>query len=346
MPRSSLPNDSPTLRDIFAARRRIRALVERTPLVRSERLSEMLGSEVRLKLECLQETGSFKARGAANKLLALANGERSRGLIAFSTGIHGRAVANLGRRLGLSTVICLSERVPAWRVETMREMGAEVIAHGRSQDEAYARALELQEERGLTMIAPFDDPLIIAGQGTVAVEILEDCPEVAQVVVPLSGGGLFSGVSLTLKNVDPGIKAVGVSMAVAPAMIRSLKAGRPVEIPEEDSLADALLGGIGLNNRYTFALTKKYLDRPVLVSEPEIAAGLFELFSHHRLMVEGSGAVGPAAILAGKIKPVAGPTVVVISGGNVNPQLLTKIADRRYRAGPGPNAASPEYRRD
>jgi threonine dehydratase len=320
----------PDLGGAYAARRRLdRRLVRRTPLAPAEELSAAAGFEIHLKLECWQTTGSFKIRGAANKLLGLGEEEKRRGVIAFSTGNHGRAVAWLCRRLGLSAVICLSERVPAWRVEAMRALGAEVVAHGAGQDEAYARALEIQKERGLTLVAPFDDPLVIAGQGTIALEILEDLPETAQVVVPLSGGGLFSGVALAAKTIRPSIKAVGVSMAAAPAMIRSLEAGRPVEIPEADSLADALLGGIGLHNRHTFKLTRRYADQAELVSEDEIAAGMFYAFDRLRLVVEGSGAVGLAAVLAGKIKG-PGPVVLVVSGGNAAPETLAAIAAARY----------------
>jgi threonine dehydratase len=320
----------PDLGDVFAARRSIGSVVRRTPLIHDEDLSAIAGVEVYLKLECWQLTGSFMARGAANKLLSLGEEEKKRGVIAFSTGNHGRAVAWISRHLGLAAVICLSTRVPAWRVEAMRALGAEVVAHGASQDEAYARALEIQKERGLTMVAPFDDPAVISGQGTIALEILEDLPETAQVVIPLSGGGLFAGVALAAKTIRPSIRAVGVSMAVAPAMVRSLEAGQPVEIPEVDSLADALLGGIGLDNRHTFELTRNWADQTELVSEDEIGAGIFHAFARQRLVVEGSGAVGIAAVLAGKIKG-PGPVVLVVSGGNAAPDVLTAIAARHYR---------------
>ncbi len=319
----------PDLGDVFAARKRIGHTVRRTPLVFAEALSERLGVAVWLKLECLQLTGAFKARGAANKLLSLTDEERRRGVIAFSTGNHGRAVAALSRELGIPAVICLSTRVPQYRVTAMRALGAEVVAHGQSQDEAYRKALEIQEERGLTMIAPFDDPFVIAGQGTIALEIMEELPETEQLVIPLSGGGLFAGVAMAAKTIRPGIKAVGVSMAVAPAMIRSLEAGKPVEIPEQDSLADALLGGIGLDNVHTFAMTRDTIDQTSLVSEAEIAAGMFHAFDQHRLVVEGSGAVGIAAILAGRIE-TRGPVVVVVSGGNAAPDVLAGIAQVRY----------------
>ncbi|MDR1921945.1 MAG: hydroxyectoine utilization dehydratase EutB [Candidatus Adiutrix sp.] len=321
----------PDLGDVFAARKRIGGLVRRTPLVKAEELSLVLGSDVYLKLECLQITGSFKARGAANRLLSLTGEERRRGVVAFSTGNHGRAVAALSRELGIPAVICLSTRVPRYRLEAMRVFGAEIAAYGQSQDEAYLKALEIQKERGLTMVAPFDDPYVIAGQGTIALEIMEELPETAQVVVPLSGGGLFAGVALAAKTISGSIKAAGVSMAVAPAMIRSLEAGRPVEIEEKDSLADALLGGVGLDNAHTFELTRRYIDQTVLVSESEIAAGMFHAFDKSRLAVEGSGAVGISAILAGRIEKSSGPTVVVVSGQNASPGFLSGLFAEHYK---------------
>jgi threonine dehydratase len=208
----------------------------------------------------------------------------------------------------------------------MRELGAEVIAQGISQDEAYANALRIQREHNLTMAAPFDDPYVLAGQGTMALEILEKLPQTESIICPLSGGGLFSGVALAAKTINPKTQLIGVSMEVAPAMIRSLEAGRPVEIPEIDSLADALLGGIGLDNQYTFSLTQKYIDRAVLVTEKEIAQAMNWGFFQERLVLEGSGAVGISALLSGKVKPT-GPTVLIISGGNADTTLLHSLLE-------------------
>ena len=319
----------PGLDDVFAARKRISSMVRRTQLVSDARLSKILGAPVYLKLECLQITGAFKARGAANKLLSLTDEEKRRGVIAFSTGNHGRAVAALSAELGIPAVICLSTRVPKWRVEAMRDLGAEVVAHGTSQDEAYSKALEIQKERGLTMVAPFDDPYVLCGQGTIALEIMEDLPEVEQIIVPLSGGGLFAGVAMAAKTIKPAIKMTGVSMEVAPAMIRSLEAGKPVEIPEKDSLADALLGGIGLDNQYTFELTRRHIDQCTLVSEKEIAEGMFHAYEWLKIVVEGSGAVGISSVLAGRIIG-SGPVAIVVSGGNADPMTLCAIAAEKY----------------
>ncbi|MDR2455988.1 MAG: threonine/serine dehydratase [Deltaproteobacteria bacterium] len=318
----------PNLSDIYAAQKRIAPYIRRTPLIYSEGLSQITGEKVYLKLESLQLTGSFKARGAANKLLSLTAEEQAKGVIAFSTGNHGRAVAYIGRELGIKVTICLSQRVPKYRVEGMKALGAKVVACGQSQDEAYEKALEYQNKGGLTMVAPFDDAEVLCGQGTMALEILEEMPSVGSIIVPLSGGGLFSGVALAAKTISPSLKMVGVSMEVAPAMIKSLEAGKPVEIAEVDSLADALLGGIGLDNKYTFELTRRYIDCCFLVPELFIARAMANALMKERLCLEGSGAVGIATILAGlppEARVKGRPVVVICSGGNVDTSLLIKI---------------------
>lgn len=320
------------LQDIYRARKRIHGVARKTPLVHSVPLSDRTGTEVYLKLENLQETGAFKLRGAANKLHSLSDAEKERGVIAFSTGNHGRGVAYVARQLGIRAVVCLSERVPAYRVEAMRALGADVHQEGTSQDEAYEAALALQKKDGLTMVAPFDDAEVIAGQGTIGLEILERLPDVDTVVVPVSGGGLMAGIALAVKTASPEIRVVGVSMEVAPAMYHSIEAGKPVEIEEKDSLADALLGGIGLDNRYTFPMVRDYVDDLVLVSEAEIAEGMFFALDQHRLMVEGSGAVGISALLNDRVKPLGKRVAAVVSGGNVDPALLIRIASERYAA--------------
>lgn len=322
-----------SMRDIYIARNRISLLSRKTPLVYSSHLSERIGSSVYLKLESLQETGSFKIRGAINKLLTLSKDEKARGVIVFSTGNHGRAVAYVARQLGIKAVICLSKRVPKYRVDAMRQFGADVAQHGESQDEAYEHALTLQEERGFTMINPFDDHLIIAGQGTIGLEILEDLPSVDTAIIPVSGGGLIAGIALALKSADPKIHIIGVSMDCAPAMYQSLKAGKPVEVEEKDSMADALLGGIGLDNKYTFPMVRDYVDDLILVSEQEIAEGMFFAFDKHCLVIEGAAAVGISALLYKKALGLGKNVVVILSGGNVDISLLTDIAMERYSKG-------------
>jgi threonine dehydratase len=278
-----------------------------------------------LKLENLQETGSFKLRGAASKLLSLTAEERSRGVVAVSSGNHGRAVARVAADLGVTATICISSRVPPVKVAAMEALGARLVVAGPTQDDADAAARRLVAE-GLTFVHPFDDPLVIAGQGTIALEVLEELPDVGAVIVPLSGGGLIAGIAAVIAEEAPAARVVGVSQDRGPAMYDSLRAGRLVDVVEEDTLADALAGGLGPENRHTFAMCRDLLDDTLLVSEEEIAVAMTALYRHDGQQVEGGGAVGVAALLAGRVRPT-GSTVVVISGGNVDPALLSSLVE-------------------
>jgi threonine dehydratase len=265
-------------------------------------------------------------------MLSLSNEERARGVIAVSSGNHGRAVAAVAAQAGICAVICLAETVARNKVEAIRRTGAEVVLAGQSYDEASARAGQLQRERGLTFIHPFDDPCVIAGQGTIGIELLEDLPDLDTAIVPLSGGGLISGIALALKAANPAVRVIGVSMERAPVMVKSLRAGGVLELAEEPTLADALVGGIagldGMHNAYTFHLCQQLVDQTVLVSEEEIAAAMAFLLEAHHLVVEGGGAVGVAALLTGKAAP--GPrTAVILSGGNVDIPRLLEIAQHK-----------------
>ena len=294
-------------------------------MVESPELSTSLGAKVFLKLENLQHTGSFKIRGATNKILSLPDESRARGVITISSGNHGRAVSYVANKLGIHAVVCLSHTVPNNKKGAIQDMGAEVVVSGKTYDEADMNAKILQQERDLTMVHPFDDPSIIAGQGTIGVELLEDLPEIDTVIVPLSGGGLLSGIALALKSADTAIHVVGVTMDRGPAMVESLRAGKIVEVVEEPTLADALMGGLGSANEYTLKMIQKYVDETVLVSEEEIAAAMVFAFRKHRLVVEGGGAVGIAALLSEKVERFGQNIVVVISGGNVDIPALMKI---------------------
>jgi threonine dehydratase len=311
--------------NIHDARRRIAPLVRRTPFLPSSALTQRHGAAVLLKLETLQETGTFKVRGAANKILSLPERQRERGVVTASTGNHGRAVSHVARALGVRAVVCISERVPQNKVEALRRSGAELVIEGESQDEAAERALALQAERGLTMIHPFDDPSVIAGQGTMGLEMLDVQPELDAVLIPLSGGGLIAGVALALKSALPSLRVVGVSMERSPVMYHSLEAGHPVQMPEEETLADSLLGGIGLENQYTFDLVRQLVDEVVLVSEEEIARGMRFLLREEHVVAEGAGAVGIAALLANKVGGAGDNISVVISGGNVALDTLMQV---------------------
>ncbi|MBZ9696921.1 MULTISPECIES: hydroxyectoine utilization dehydratase EutB [unclassified Mesorhizobium] len=313
-----------TLGDIRAARERIAGKIERTSIVLSASLSEGLGVPVRLKLEHRQTTGSFKLRGASNAVASLSAGEKARGVVAASTGNHGRALAHAAKLEGMRAVICMSRLVPRNKLDEIRRLGAEIRIVGNSQDDAQHEVERLVAEEGLLMLPPFDHPAIIAGQGTLGLEVMDQVPDAALVLVQLSGGGLASGVAAAVKSVRPGTRVVGVSMARGAAMKASLDAGRPVLVEELPTLADSLGGGIGLDNRLTFAMCRDLLDDVVLLSEDEIAAGIRHAYEQEREIVEGAGAVGIAALLAGKVK-AEGPVVVLLSGRNIDMQLHRKI---------------------
>ena len=311
---------------VFEAARRIRGRIARTPLVHAQFTHRHRAGEVLLKLECAQETGSFKLRGAANFLLASPPARRAAGTITASTGNHGRAVAWMARALGIPATVCVAEGTPGGKLEAIRRLGAAVRPAGRTQDEAERHARILAEKEGLLFVPSFDDPLVIAGQGTVALEIFEDLPDVDVLVLPLSGGGLAAGVALLAKALRPEVRVIGVSMERGAAMAASLEAGKPVEIEEMPTLADALRGGIGLDNRWTFALCRDLLDGVLLVEEEAIAEAMRVLFREERLVVEGGGAVPVAALLSGALTPPpAGRTVLVITGRNIDARILLEV---------------------
>lgn len=306
------------------ARAAIAGVAAQTPLIASAFLGRLTGCAVYMKLETLQPIGVFKIRGAANALSALTPAQRAGGVVCCSTGNHGRAVAYAARRLGIQATVCLSSLVPNVKVQAIAELGARVKRIGSSQDEAQAEADRLVREEGLTDVPPFDHPAVIAGQGTIALEILEDCPEVETLLVPLSGGGLIGGIALAAKSVKPSIRVIGLSMARGAAMQASLAAGHPVAVEELPTLADSLGGGIGLNNRWTFDLCRRLVDEVVLLDEDEIYRGMRALLLEERLVAEGGAAVGHAALLAGKVK-LCGPAAVVISGHNAPMEQVLAI---------------------
>lgn len=300
------------LQSVLQARQALAGLTLRTPLVRSRNAAF---PDLWFKLETLQPIGAFKIRGAANAMSQLGDAARAAGVVCCSTGNHGRAVAYCARHHGIAATVCLSDLVPAEKVAAVAALGAAVVRVGRSQDDAQAEADRLVRSRGLTEIPPFDHPHVIAGQATIALEILEDHPEIETMLVPLSGGGLIGGIALAAKSIRPSIRVVGISMARGAAMHASLAAGKPVEVEEYPSLADSLGGGIGLGNRWTFDLCRRLVDDVVLLTEEEIYRGMRSMLTEERLVAEGAGAVGLAAVLAGKIR-LQGPTAAIVSGQN------------------------------
>lgn len=290
----------------------------------SPSLGERARVPVHLKLEHHQITGSFKLRGATNAVLALNDDEKARGVTGVSTGNHGRGLAYAAGQAGVRCVICMSSLVPRNKVEAIQALGAVVRIVGRSQDEAQVEADRLAAEEGMVLLPPFDHPDVIAGQGTLGLEIVEDLPDVGTVLVPVSGGGLISGVALAVKAARPTARVVGVSMARGAAMYESLRAGKPVPVEELPSLADSLGGGLGDPNRYTFAMVRELVDDIVLLSEAEIAAGVRHAYFEEREVIEGAGAVGIGAVLAGKAR-LEGPTAVVLSGRNIDMTLHHRL---------------------
>jgi threonine dehydratase len=320
-----MAESGPHLGAIRLARAAIAGTVVRTPLVPAAALSAEAGREILLKLESLQPTGAFKLRGAANAIGRLSAGQRARGVGCCSTGNHGRAIAYAARRAGIRAVVALSALVPDNKVKAIEALGAEVRRVGESQDEAQVEIDRLVREEGLTDLPPFDHPDVIAGQGTIALELLEDRPDLAAIVVPLSGGGLISGIAVAAKALKPDIRIIGVSMEHGAAMHESLAAGKPVAVTEVASLADSLGGGIGLDNRYTFDLCRTLVDQTLLVTEAEIYRGMQALYREQRLVSEGAAAVGVAALLAGKLK-LDGPTALIVSGHNIDADRFLGIA--------------------
>jgi threonine dehydratase len=320
-----------SLAEIEAARLRIGGRIERTAMVPSPSLSKIAGVPVYLKMEHRQTTGSFKLRGASNAVALLSAEEKSRGVVAASTGNHGRALAHAANLDGVRVVICMSKLVPANKVGEIRRLGADVRIIGSSQDDAQGEVDRLVEADGLVMVPPFDNAAVIAGQGTLGLEMMEAVPAARTVLVQLSGGGLAAGIAAAVKAVSPSTKVIGVSMERGAAMKASLDAGRPVQVEELPTLADSLGGGIGLANRHTFTMCQTLLDDVVLLTEDEIAAGVRHAYAAEREVVEGAGAIGIAAILAGKVK-LTGETVVLLSGRNIDMDLHRRVVANAWSA--------------
>jgi len=312
-----------SLANILAARQVIRGVADATPFVPSPFMSERCGQDFLLKLENMQPIGAFKLRGAYNAVMSLPNG--TVGVTCCSTGNHGRGVAFAAARRGMRAVICMSKLVPQAKVDGIKAIGADVAIVGTSQDDALAESQRLVEAEGLVEISPFDDPLVIAGQGTIGLEMMEARPDLDTILVPLSGGGLAAGVAVAAKSIDPTVKIIGISMDRGAAMHASVAAGHPVEVDEVASLADSLGGGIGMDNRLSFPLCRDNLDDIVLVTEEEVRDAMQVLFFEDRIVAEGACVVGIAATLAGKLPSPQGPVGTIITGRNLDMQMFHKI---------------------
>jgi len=314
-----------TLADIFAAAQVLRGVADCTPLVPSPFMSGRSGHEFLLKLENMQPIGAFKLRGAVNAVAGVAE---AAGVTCCSTGNHGRGVAYAARERGMRAVICMSSLVPQAKVDGIKALGAEVRIVGQSQDDALAEAQRLVAEEGLVEISPFDDPLVIAGQGTIGLEVLSKRPDIETILVPLSGGGLAAGVACAAKAIKPDIRVIGITMDRGAAMYQSLRAGHPVEVEELPSLADSLGGGIGMDNKLSFPMCRDLLDDTILVTEEDIYHAMQVLFHEDRIVAEGACVVGLAAVLSGRIT-LSGPTATVITGRNLDMDMFTRIVSGR-----------------
>lgn len=315
----------PSLHDVYLARRSIRAIATRTPLVFSPGLSARYQSEIWLKLETCQPTGAFKLRGAAYALSQLSDKARSRGVITCSTGNHGRALAYAAKQLNIPATVCLSSLVPSHKVAAVKALGADVRVEGRSQDDAERIAIQAVQREGLCYIPPFDHPDIIAGQGTIGLEIVEDLPDVDVIAAGLSGGGLIGGIGLAVSQIAPRVSVVGVSLRDGAAMAESLRVGYPVAVTETPSLADSLGGGIGLENQYTFALVPNVMTEHYHVDEAYIARAMIDVWQCENIWVEGAAVVGLAACKQHRLAWQGKKVVIVVSGKNVSTDTLADV---------------------
>ena len=316
-----------TLEDVQAALVRIRERIYRSPCAHSETLSRVSGTNAHLKLENLQMTGAYKERGALNKLLAMSADERARGLIAASAGNHAQAVAYHAGRLGVAATIVMPETTPIVKVANTRSHGARVVLFGANYDEAYGEARRLEQVERLTFVHPFDDAQVIAGQGTVGVEIVEQTPEVDVVVVPIGGGGLASGVAVAVKGLRPSVRVVGVEAEVLPCMLAAVDAGRPVTLEPANTIADGI--AVKRAGDLTFDHVRALVDEIVTVSEEEIASAILYLLEREKTVAEGAGAVSVAALMHRKIHGVEGRTIAaIVSGGNIDVNVIARVIER------------------
>ncbi|HYS18763.1 MAG TPA: threonine/serine dehydratase [Candidatus Binatia bacterium] len=313
-----------TIDDVQAAAQRLSGRIERTPVISSSPFDDASGCRVFFKCENLQRAGSFKIRGALNKLLALSPAERARGVVAYSSGNHAQGVALAARMVGTTAIICMPTDAPALKVEATRGYGAEVVFYDRLKDDRAAVARRLVEQTGRVLVPPYDDPAIMAGQGTAALELFQDVPSLDALVTPVGGGGLMAGCSTVARSLSPGIIVIGVEADTANDTYLSLQKGERVTIPPPPTIADGIRPQSP--GELTFPILRENLSAVALVSDAEIVAAVRFLALRVRVVAEPTGAVGAAAALAGKLSLPRGARVgVVISGGNLDPDLLIRI---------------------
>ncbi|HVZ59509.1 MAG TPA: threonine ammonia-lyase, partial [Terriglobales bacterium] len=297
-----------------------------SPCEHSTTLSKVSGQNVFLKLENLQRTGAYKERGALNRILLLSEAERRQGVVTASAGNHAQGVAFHASRHGISAKIVMPTMTPLVKVNATAGYGAEIVLHGSGYDEAYEEALRLAGLEGRVFIHPFDDPFVIAGQGTIGLEILEQVPDVEAIVIPVGGGGLISGIACALKETRPSLKIIGVQAARMPSMMEALKSHCPREIPLNSTIADGI--AVRRAGAVTLPIVEKYVDEVVAVEEEEIASGILTLLEREKTLAEGAGAAAIAALLHHKTSLRGEQTVAIVSGGNIDVTLLSRIIQR------------------
>jgi threonine dehydratase len=316
-----------SLEDVLAARERVRAAIYLSPCARTETLSRVSGTQAFLKLDNLQMTGAYKERGALNKLLTLSQADRARGLIAASAGNHAQAVAYHAGRLGVSATIVMPETTPIMKVANTRGHGARVVLAGTSYDEAYLEARRMEREEGLTFVHPFDDEVVIAGQGTLGLEVVEQVPGLDAVLVPVGGGGLVSGVAVAVKALAPRVKIIGVEAEVLACMQAAVEAGELVTLEAASTIADGI--AVKRAGEITFEHVQSLVDEIVTVTEEEIASAILYLLEKEKTVAEGAGAVAVAALMHHKLPKLAGKRVCsVISGGNIDVNVVARVIER------------------
>lgn len=313
-----------TLDKIYHAAFVLKNVARKTDLIKTTKLSDTC--ELYLKTENLQETGSFKLRGAYYKISQLTDEEKARGIIACSAGNHAQGVAMAASRHGIKAMICMPDGAPISKIEATKQLGAEICLVKGVYDDAYTKALQLQEETGATFIHPFDDDLVIAGQGTIGLEILDELENLDAVVVPIGGGGLISGIAFAIKHLNPEIKVYGVQAAGAASMYESRKKGKPIMLDSAATFADGI--AVKQPGENTFSIVSEYVDDIVTVTEDEIAASILALIEKQKVIAEGAGAVAVTAVMFNKL-PVEGKKVAcVVSGGNIDVNILSRVITR------------------
>lgn len=317
-------NHGITLSDIRAAQENLKGVALHTALLPCPILSKQFDSHIYLKMENLQRTGSFKLRGAYNKVANLPEEKTAKGIVASSAGNHAQGVALAAKKYGVHATICMPSSAPLSKINATQSYGADVVLSGQFYDDAYKKAIELQETEGFTFCHPFNDPDVIAGQGTIALEILEDVPNTDVIVVPIGGGGLISGIAIAAKSINPNIRIIGVQTAVMPSMKESVKNHELTSVPCHASLADGI--AVSVPGDLTYKIVEDYVDEIVTVTEPEIAHAILFLLETVKTVVEGAGACPTAALISGKLNHIKDKNVtLLVSGGNIDINRLGHI---------------------